>query len=341
MRKLLTTISLAAALSLLIAASAGPTRAACPEPREFPVETLFVCTPGINDDCGAGWWHFHSFPYHGDESIFVEELRGAFWAMGSGNPLIGVGDDSGFWDVSEWAMVRSRVVCDPYLGCVRLTTPPTIEGDWTADPMVDGCIDDDDDACMMLMLADQHAGEGFFALLSAGGGTPFDLRGACQIGVPFSPDYCWAILAPIPAPRAGGMRRAGISIVKVNIDAPSMDDLAAGLYTDRRCDSDAVYGYNIYQYVGEEQGVPPKDRHIGADWALLNAEAIQPGTSTAVSISCRKRDAAYLAGSLVFESGFETPYLSADSEPINCGAPPRYAPGSQESPYRPWSPAGD
>jgi hypothetical protein len=326
---------------LLIAASTGLAAAACSEPREFPVETILVCTPGINEDCGAGWWHFHSFPYHDDESVFVEDLEGAFWAAGSGDPLVGVGDDSGFWDVDEWAMVWSRVVCDPYIGCVRLTTPPLIDGDWTVDPMVDGCIGPGSGECMFVMLADQHAGEGFFALLSAGGGMPFDLRGACQIGVPFSPDYCWAALAPISPPGIDSLRRAGISSVKVDVDAPSIEDLAGGLYTDRRCEGNAVVGYNIYQYVGEEDGVPPKDRRIGEDWALLTAEPVPPGESTALRINCRKRGTAYLAGSLVFESGFETPYLSANSEPVTCGTPPRHAPGSHESPFRPWSPTGN
>lgn len=320
-------IAACAALGVLLgAAPLHPAFASCADPRIFPAETLFVCTPGVHEACGGASWTFYAFPYHSEEWVpLVNSLEGVFWALGSGDPEPGAGNDSGTWIAEKWIDRRCALFGCGQTGCFWACTPPAIEGDWSGSPSVDGCIDlagsspaPDPLECMALLLGDQNGGKGFFALITGGGGEPFDLRGRCFAETASEPGFCWAQLARIPAPAVSRVVSRGLQGTDLLLRLPGRGAIDAGLFLDPLCDPDPLVGLRIYRRDVPPGAPAPVDRRVAAGWTEVTREPLPPGRPVGIRLACDAPSDVYLAASLVFDSGFETPYLSASSPAVRC-----------------------
>ena len=266
-----------------------------------------VLTPGY---CDAGP------PCASDIGSSVSSsFRGAFWMLGAGDPRIGNGIDSGALPALDGASA----------GWVRFdaTKPAYLRGDWVSDERVDGCISDAPAPhCMGMLLGDQRAGAGYFAMLS----DPPGSQGEFSL---VQPGQAAINLAAVPRPSLTGT-------VTVNPYTLSVSSVVGavppeGLYLDTaECPADVVLGYKIYEQQTYRWGAAPVDRTRDdgspyTGWELAPGGAgpggapLPIGTTAAVTLTCYTATDFFLAASLVFDSGFETPFVSLNSARILCG----------------------
>jgi len=263
----------------------------------------YVYTPGVT---------------HGPDATTVsEKMRGAFWMLGNGVP--GSVPDQGIDNGRFEAIEVSGPGCFHY-GWVRGFPPygAYIGGpSWSSNMNIDGCPDSitSGQKCMAVLLTDEVNGVGYFALLT-------DEADASQ-----NYDFVQAIngpinLVPMPIPTVTGVIQLVALTVEIGVHT-SFADLNGGLYLDVGCATVVdLLGYKI-RYQSVPVGSPaPSDRSIEL-WTDATPGKIVPlsGPDSAVTItaSCTSPAEVYLATSLVFDSGFETPHVSANSiEPARC-----------------------
>jgi hypothetical protein len=288
-----------AAILLVIATGSPGARAACTTSRFFlsfgAATTSYVHTPGACAEipCGAG------------ETSVTADLEGVFWRLGFGDPVLGVGIDNGSFPSLDGYQDGWVHYVPGYFAYLY--------GDWAEDPRIDGCIDGPAPPhCMAVALGDQLDGTGYFAVLTAAAdaATSFDF---------LQPDAAPIELAPIPRPAVVGstVTPDGILLTVLPDSAPD-----AGLYLDGDpCALEIVVGYRVYQRTLAPGEASSADRRLdtwtpaeggsGPDGAPLPlgsaAQVLYPGTCGAT----------VLALTLAFESGFETPFVSADSVRID------------------------
>jgi len=197
------------AASVVAAAAASTTvNAGCPGSRLIDATFHYLVsnpdwggTAGGDGSCGyLGCYDFQSGP------PVSSSMRGVFWALGSGNPVIGLGNDNGnfrggFGPGDFWPKQRSQAFTYGvyhYPAWISLNLrdnfdvgPPVT---WSS-PDADGCGPANPPAsvCTCMLLSDQWEGVGYFATLGAAsnalGNTRFDTGGASAFR-----------LAPIPTP---------------------------------------------------------------------------------------------------------------------------------------------
>ncbi len=177
-----------------------------------------------------------------------------------------------------------------------------------ADGRVDGCIDLDGssagldgDQCMVVLLSDQVNGVGHFALL-AQSPTPqgsYLLNQAAGNGP--------TVLAPIPAPIIQSFDNGNAEIF-----VPAPTGFFEGLYLNCLPGQNAslVNSFRVYTQCLLPGSPPPTDASIAPDWTGPIAES-DLGTTVVFPLACSGD--AYIAVSLVFDSGFETPVVSASN----------------------------
>ena len=115
-----------AALGATLVAGALPAEARCKQPAlistfESPTIYSYIYTPGID-------------PVPGVASSMTFGAVGHFWALGFGDPVVGIGLDSGSFPAVDGA---TGGWLDLLLGY-----PATILTTWAADNRIDECIDD-------------------------------------------------------------------------------------------------------------------------------------------------------------------------------------------------------
>jgi hypothetical protein len=294
-----------AVLILILTAivSAGPNHAACQNLRIistlFPRGThSYIHTPGVEPSATG--------------SSITEDFEGFFWALGSGHPVHGAGNDSGIFK----AMGEGRD------GWIQREAgyPATFNTSWASNRHIDNCIDDSDaeTKCTTVLLTDQHNGTGYFAVLTSAadrGNYSFVQPGNAPI-----------VLAPIPKPQivSSTPQSSGEFQASVRLDGPT-----AGLYLAEGCSADILAGYRVYAMTVERSASPPADLwrtgvDTGGKWKLVDGGAAPGGQelamadSTNVTLSCDPTKDVYLATTLVFDSGFETAHVSGASAPIRC-----------------------
>ena len=96
----------------------------------------------------------------------------------------------------------------------------------------------------------------------------------------------------------------------------SVPSAASGVYNKDGCDC-APTGYRILQQILPRGSMPPSDRSAG--WT--DASGVVPATQgTTVTATCGAADQdVYLATELIFDSGFGTSIVSANSSRVECG----------------------
>jgi hypothetical protein len=297
------------ALALIACAqlSSGPAFAICSSARLF-VSDSYIYTPGV--DVGDG-------PL---QSSVTENLTGHFWILGFGDPELLRGVDNG-----AHAGFGQSEVDDPWIFTYP-GYPAFFSGHWAESQYIDGCVDTvagccpfplNRNVCMVVMLTDQHDATGYFALLA-------DLSDD-NLNYSFFPSEAEHFhLAPLPVPQMTSIHDRGAGNLNLTVSPPEVN---SGLHLSPGCvtQADFVVGYRIYQQRLEPGDLPPPTRSIDAGWFGTSTDGVcgetafvALGENFDVDVSCDRDTDVYLALSLVFDSGFETPVVSADSAVIEC-----------------------
>jgi hypothetical protein len=218
-------------------------------------------------------------------------MRGAFWRLGFGDPAPGAGADSGGYPAVEADGGWLRWLPE---------YPAFIDGSWS-DGRVDGCIDAPATGpkCMAILLGDHGGGTGYFAVLTAEADASQNYSFVQAGGSPIE-------LAAIPKPTV--LSSSGGNPLALTVNGPTIP--SAGLYLDGPdCDSGIGVGYKIYRYASPPGAPVPQDVE---SWEIASgAEPIPFGTQAMVTLDLACGDWDYLlSASLVFDGGFETPYVS-------------------------------
>lgn len=262
------------------------------------IYTPGVCVPLSGYACGAG--EFSS-------TSVTAAFEGMFWAMGHGSTSDRLGVDSG----SLRALGRDGWLSAP------ANHPAFLSTTWAADARIDGCIEKDVETprCMAVLLMDQVDGESYFALLT----KKRDSLGNYLFA---QPDNAPITLVQVPRPTLLSTGTSTVTIVPPDVPAE-------GLYLDSaHCGLSAVVGYKIYKQLVPRGAPAPVDRArenvgSGSGWKLAaNGELGDAGSplvsALTVPLACSEPKDAYLAASLVFDSGFELQYGSSNSDVIRC-----------------------
>jgi hypothetical protein len=166
---------------------------------------------------------------------------------------------------------------------------------------------------MAMLLTDQVDGTGYFAALTR---KP---NGIPPLGHDYEfvlPNNASIVLAPIPPPVILDEERDGPTTLDVTVAPPLLGD---GLYLQAECEEQGAMplGYRVYRQTLPGYLDVPSERQLQAGWrdptpvTALDAEAV-------VHVPCDDDVVTWLATTLVFDSGFETPVVSANSAPVVC-----------------------
>ena len=227
-------------------------------------------------------------------------LRGTFWALGHGNPALGAGVDNGGWDLAAWLQDKPNGF--------------KIKGNWF-DFAIDGCIDDLAAPEVMVVEMSDRAllGEaGYFAVAAVERGSPLDLNQfdfAVGIGENIE-------LAPIPPPTMSLIPAPG-GYTGLYFDYLDIEELEPGFYSDGSVEmGDVIVGRRIYISV-RSRYAPPASGRLRSEWQA--ATPILGFSGTSIQFSCQDYFLATVefTQTLVFDSGFETEYVSANSIAAN------------------------
>ncbi|HKQ62706.1 MAG TPA: hypothetical protein VJS92_15555 [Candidatus Polarisedimenticolaceae bacterium] len=288
----MTTLALVAA-ALLVAAASQPALALCGNAILFST-TGYIRTPGVPDSAGG----------------VSPATVGVFWSLGQGNTALGAGADSGAWPAVESIGGTSSGWVTPstagaYIGYVPASGSATT---WAADNRVDSCPSGaPDQTCMVAILQDSDAtGRSFFTVLvdqgDANGNFLFD-NGAGD-------------LAALPKPHIVGSSRAGTTTT-VNI-GPTAADVTPGVVGSCASALPVVTGYRVYANIVPAGAPAPVNRNRAAGW-LPVSPVTATNSPTSATLNCATPSEAYLATSLIFDSGFELQYVGANSTRVQCG----------------------
>ncbi len=315
---------------LLLSLAQLDVRAGCSLPRTFSTlesaeDFSYIYTPG--------------YPFANDRSI-SDDFDAIFWSLGGGNPALGEGNDMGefgpFVPTGSTGQHYAWIYPGGIVGTVLYPALIYNSGGYSnwADPRIDGCIDNDgsdpllndEDQCMLVLLADQsdNGSVGYFGLI-AQNASPFGsyyLNRAADNGP--------IVLDEIPKPHIVSSSAGGNPLtIELTLAAPTIPQTA--LYDNSDCPQELVVGYKVYA-IEQEPGAPLPDRTRDDGDPLTGWEpavgGVGPGggpipidQSATVLIECPfpAPEPTALALSLIFESGFETPFVSGSSTMIDCG----------------------
>jgi hypothetical protein len=233
-----------------------------------------------------------------------QSIVGSFWALGFGNPGLNAGIDNGaFTDEDGWLQ--------PY------PTALHILGDWSQSNAIDGCINGKiaPGKSSEIMVAEFSDRLDFSSSL-------FAVAAVARNAFTFSQfDFDAGIgrditLATVPKPTIVSSARSGTHSVQIVVRGPTASELTSGFYSDGSVSLDEVIaGYRVYDQpwiVGTP--IPDVRREVG--WTPVTG-IVPIGELSTVTLDCNVFRQ-YLAVSLVFDSGFETPYVSQKSTEIQC-----------------------
>ena len=275
------TVAAAAALSLIAAAQVA--EATCAEMRSFQAGGFLT----------------------GGETP-VSYVRGAFWALGQGDPLAGVGLDNGMYGpglyYSGWATYYS------------------IEGSWNVSG-VDGCIDEagatpslDGDECMAILVSQQIPGRGGYYALLTDLADP-DAATTFEFDTWFfsEPAVLAEILPPTVVSAATDGTQAFVD-VEYSPDLLDLPGIGDGDYRGDGCIDNTVKGFEVYRQAVAPLDGPPDFFEPGVGW-LPAASTTPLGQAAQVALTCGPFDT-YLASRLVADGDFRTGFVSQASRLI-------------------------
>jgi hypothetical protein len=266
-----------------------------------------------------------------------------FWAVGTGDPAVGFGDDNGAYNMRTQGTGFYYYLYD-YGGGETFKAAATLNGNWDNGQFAtDGCVGNVN--CMCVLFSDHDGDTGFFA--SVGSQSTATLRTSFNLGGSdgFVNNLPIALVAIDPPSITGSVRDQLTHDVDftVKVAAP------AGVYNggqtaDGACDC-APVGFVVRQQILSSGAVVPSDRDAAA-WSLpLKADGsaqtmaafgtgmTDPGV--VIRSACGTSDSdVYLSTQLVFATGFATTVVSGNSLRVECG-PTLADPSDRPRPTRP------
>ncbi len=306
--KFISRLALVVTVAVVAVAAMQPAGAACPLPAL------------INQNGADGTYGSIGSPGVGT----VASLKGNFWACGFGNPT-GAGADNGTWPSSSWLA----------------GAPPYLNGDWGGDVGIDGCattppVTQPGKTVVALSDTDATGTDGYFMVACATKNASADFK---------FQDVIPGVLQMVPIPKTTivASARAGTSVNLTLNHAAASGGVYGGdcVGTPGNACSSLLRGYKIYYSVVPRNAPAPSARDLAAWLPLTNETAI--GTNSAGSVACPAVGSitdfdAYLATSLVFDSGFETGYVSGNSTVVQCGLTLADQPGNFKMIKKPKTP---
>lgn len=269
--------------------------------------------------------------------------RGFYWALDTGDPTPGAGDDNGTHGGSFSNGGISQGGCGDEWICTieadnaTYSYPGVFFGGYASTSEVDGCGVAAFPAtrCTCVLITDEWNGDGYFLVTSA----LHDPSGVFDFTQPVDAPLQ---LVPIPAPGITGTQRLQPSLdVVSDVKLPPP---ASGVYLKDGCDC-APTGFKVLQTILPRGSAAPTSRQVAAWNAPPDADGNpQPstgapfGTMPAQGISVRSacgmmNTDVYLTTQLVFPRGYTAQHVSSNSGRIECG--PMLANPAPDRPDRP------
>jgi hypothetical protein len=361
----LTKIAFAAVAALALAAMLMPAEAACGG------NPLIKTRVGASQTANAASFVFNpatfaaSYFYSPTYGVFPPFARYAtpwsanatamFWAVGTGDPLLGPGDDSGTFNFPTY----------PWMYYAPTYYNPTYYGNyageiflgWGNSEAIDGCLQTNEVGnCTCLLIEDNDGATGYFAMASAYASPPAWNSDLIQPGNDPAGNFAGITLAPIPPPTIlGAARKASSLDLNITVTVPTLTTPAQGVHHSQGSSACACgpTGYKVMQAIVLRGAPAPTTRDVTA-WSPMTLVAdldsdgfgdTQPftslGTSVAVESLCGSADQDVLITTqLEFDSGFTSSIVSGDATRIECGpniaepVRPRVRPGDIRPPAR-------
>jgi hypothetical protein len=230
-------------------------------------------------------------------------IASAFWSLHAGNSVVGSGTDNGSWAAPDaWLLAG--------------TAGNWLNGMWSSSPGIDGCINGQippgKPAEIMVAGfadADVFGAHAYFAVAAiarhAAHVPQFDFSGGVGRDIE---------LKPIPRTAFSRFAFTGYGAWRAYVIPPVAGEVAAGFYGDGSTSvTEAVTGYRVYKR-DTLGGAAPTDRHRSV-WTPVTG-VVPLGQPTSFDYFCLGQIGTYFANTLVFDGGFETDYVSANSLPI-------------------------
>ena len=247
---------------------------------------------------------------------WTANFSGLWWAVGTGDPAPGAGDDSNVWTVDNWAYYYVNSAYGYYYA-------GEIFGGWGQAAVIDGCILNNPTGCTCILLTDNGPDSSAFALLSATrdatGNTFFNQPGSDGAG-----NNGPIIMSSTPNPLIVNSVRNG-SGVDLAVQAVG----GGGIYMKDGCACDAGMSFRVLAQELPSGSAPPSDRDSDA-WQVLDPALTPMGGTANVNAACAAADVdLYVTVETIFDpasaGGFSGGIVSANSSRISCGTNPTLA----------------
>lgn len=309
-----TKIAVLAVLVMGTAAMLQPVEAACSSARLFSSGYLY--TPGCSGDyynaggprCGGA----------DDKSPSMSQAAtGVFWAVGSGNPAVGPGNDNGAFPFDGQNPASAGAGWAKISVAYGYGYPTYVSSTWAADGRIDNCVDAAPNKCMAILAMDDVVGDtittGAFALMTA------DPDGLGNYEFP------GAVLTTVPALRiTGSVRTGGGTGVDVSVDGISLADIESGLQLGCSSTGELVQGYQVFARETGRGDAPPSNDT--GDWTPVGG-VNGLGQGTTVSVACTGENDVWIAAAIVFDSGYANQVVVGNPQTdlgealrVECGA---------------------
>ena len=241
----------------------------------------------------------------------TQNLRGVWWRLGTGDPVSGLGDDSGSFDFVDSGAVFFYGPA-PYGSFF----PANLFTGWGANRGIDGCVGEVD-SCTCLLLVDQ-TGEHMQLALVAARSDPTRTTEFAQEGTDGAGNSGPIVLRRVTKPQIVGVSRLPPGQILISL---VMQPLEA-VYDNADCGCEAGATYRMYSQDVERGAPAPSSRDLD-DWTLVT-DPVELGDVTFMeSGACFSDSDVYLAAEVLFnttaDGAFATQRVTSSSTRIECG----------------------
>ncbi|MCP3979627.1 MAG: hypothetical protein GY716_09895 [bacterium] len=242
----------------------------------------------------------------------TENLYGVWWRLGTGNPVEGLGDDSGTFDVIGSGAVYFY---GPSPGYYTYYGGLLFTG-WGANPNIDGCVQQAD-SCTCLLLVDQTGDHMQMALLAARSDATLTTEFA-QPGTDGGGNAGPIVLRRIPKPQIVGVAR----VFPGEIEIALVQHPLPGIYDTGDCNCEEGAMFSIYSQEVQRGSPPPSTRDLSA-WTYETNPVPLGQVTHLLTHACFSDADVYLAAEILFttteDGAFSTQRVTTNSTRIECG----------------------
>ena len=332
--RILNRIAIAAVLALFVAAAVTPAQAACGSAAlvsttDATGNKSFIWNEGVFEAT-----YCNGYPGYAPAGYYSPPVTAAFtadfWALGTGNPTLGAGDDNGAWGADQWFAYYALPTYSFYESAQIFTN-------WGAASAIDGCIfnsgptgaPDPGEECTCVLLLDQDGTDGYYAMVANSTDAISDSY-LTQPGNDCNNNAGSIILKAIPKPTISGATwrdPAGGGDGNVELSLVVSGDPGNYNLDPAVCGDCGPTAYKVMMFTTGRGLAAPITREV-ASWteAPLVGGGAQPalgtplGTGLSVETACGGDQDVYLATMLMFDSDYNAGYVSGDSTKVECGS---------------------